>query len=78
LKARETYGFEYAGAEDPSRMVSTRELTEDKVLECLWKILKGVSVIPHRVDEYTAASPPHAVSVFLFKFIVFRLLCIVS
>jgi hypothetical protein len=27
LKAREHYGFEYAGAEDPSRMVSMRELT---------------------------------------------------
>jgi hypothetical protein len=71
LKARETYGFEYVGAEDPSRMVPTRELMEDEVLERLRKILKGVSVIPHRVDEYTAASPPPAISVFLFKFIIF-------
>jgi hypothetical protein len=35
LKAREHYGFEYAGAEDPSRMVSVRELTEEKVLRRL-------------------------------------------
>jgi hypothetical protein len=71
LKVRETDGFEYARAEDPSWMVSTRELMEDEVLERLRKILKGVSVIPHRVDEYTTASPPPAVSVLLFKFIIF-------
>ena len=71
LKARETYDFEYAGAEDPSRMVPTRELTEDEVLERLCKILKGVSVIPHRVDEYSATSPPPAISVLLFRFIAF-------
>jgi hypothetical protein len=71
LKARETYGFEYAGAEDLSRMVLTRELTEDEVLECLCKILKGVSVILHRVDEYSATSPPPAISVLLFRFIAF-------
>jgi hypothetical protein len=72
LKARETYGFEYARAKDPPRMVPTRELiTEDEVFEHLRKILKGLSVVPHRVDEYTAASPPPAISVFLFKFIVF-------
>ena len=71
MKARETYGFEYAGAEDPSRMVPMRELMEDEVLERLWKILKGVSIVLHRVDEYSAAYPPPTVSVFLFKFIVF-------
>jgi hypothetical protein len=63
LKARETYDFEYVRAEDPYWMVPTRELTEDEVLEHLQKILKGVSIVPHRVDEYTAASPPPAVSV---------------
>ena len=71
MKARETYGFEYTGVEDPSWMVSTRELTEDEVLERLQKILKGVSVVPHRVDEYSATCPPLVVSVFLFKFIAF-------
>jgi hypothetical protein len=42
LNARESYGFKYAGAEDPSRMVPTWELTEEEILEHLWKILKGV------------------------------------
>jgi hypothetical protein len=35
LKAREHYGFEYAGTEDPSWMVPTWELTEEDVLGCL-------------------------------------------
>ena len=52
-------------------MVPMRELTEDKVLERLQKILRGVSVVPHRVDEYSVACLPPAVSVFLFKFIIF-------
>jgi hypothetical protein len=33
LKVRETYGFEYAGAEDPSWLVPSEELTEDEVLQ---------------------------------------------
>jgi hypothetical protein len=65
LKAREHYGFEYAGAEDPSRMFPTQELIEEKVLECLCKILKGVSVVLLRVNEFTAKNPPLAVSLLL-------------
>jgi hypothetical protein len=62
LKAREHYGFEYSGAEDPSRMVPALELTEEEVLERLKKILKGVSVVPHMVPEYRADNLPPAVS----------------
>jgi hypothetical protein len=46
LKEREHYGFEYSGAEDPSRMVPALELTEEEVLEDLKKVLKGVTIIP--------------------------------
>ena len=35
LKEREHYGFEYSGAEDPSRMVPALELTDEEVLEHL-------------------------------------------
>ena len=35
LKEREIFGFEYSGAEDPSRMVPTLELTDEEVLERL-------------------------------------------
>jgi hypothetical protein len=64
LKAIECYGFEYAGAEDPSRMVPTRELTEEGILERLCKILKGVSVVPLKVNEFTSMNLPLAVSLF--------------
>jgi hypothetical protein len=67
LKAREHYGFKYVGAKDPSQMVPTQELIEEEVLERLRKILKGVSVIPLRVDEFTAEKPPPVVSLFLFS-----------
>jgi hypothetical protein len=35
-------------------MVPTQGLTEEEVLGHLRKILKDVSVVPHKVDEYTA------------------------
>jgi hypothetical protein len=63
LKAREHYGFEYANAEDPSRMVPTQVLTMEEVLECLCKILKDVSVVPHKVVEFTAANLAPAISI---------------
>ena len=64
LKERENYGFEYSGAEDPSRMVPALELTDEEVLERLQKMLKGVSVVPHTVSKYCANNPPPAVSCF--------------
>ena len=62
MKEREHYGFEYSGVEDPSRMVPTLELTDEEVLERLQKMLKGVSVVPLAVLEYSANNPPPAVS----------------
>jgi hypothetical protein len=62
LKVREHYGFEYSRAEDPSHMVPALELTNEEVLECLKKILKGVSVVPHPVPEYCADNPSPGVS----------------
>jgi hypothetical protein len=81
LKAREHYGFEYSGAEDPSRMVLALELTDEEVLEHLKKILKGVSVILHLVLEYHADNPPPAVSCFSSVstlFFIFHLLLVLS
>jgi hypothetical protein len=66
LKAREHYGFEYFGAEDPSHMVLALELTDEEVLERLKKILKGVSVVPCSVLEYHADNPHPAVSCFSY------------
>jgi hypothetical protein len=58
LKEREHYGFEYSGAEDPSRMVPTLELTKEEVLERLKKVLKGVTIVPHVVPKYRGDNPP--------------------
>ena len=66
LKERENFGFEYSGAEDPSRMVPALELTNEDVLERLQKMLKGESVVPLTVSEYSANNLPPAVSRFLF------------
>ena len=66
MKEREHLGFEYSGAEDPSRMISALELTDEEVLERLQKMLKGASVVPLTVSEYSANNPSLAVSRFLF------------
>ena len=66
LKEREHLGFEYSGAEDPSRMVPALELTGEEVLERLQKMLKGVSVIPPAVSEFSAINPPPVVSCLSF------------
>jgi hypothetical protein len=66
VKEREHLGFEYSGAEDPSRMVPALELTEEEVLERLRKVLKGVTIVPHAVPKYCEDNSPPAVSCFTF------------
>jgi hypothetical protein len=51
-------------------MVPTQELIEEEVLECLRKILKDVSIIPHKVGEFTAANPPPTVSILLSQKVI--------
>ena len=47
-------------------MVPALELTDGGVLERLQKMLKGASVVPLTVSEYSANNPPPTVSCFLF------------
>ena len=47
-------------------MVPALELTDEEVLERLQKMLKGASVVPLTVSEYSANNPPPTVSHFLF------------
>ena len=70
LKEREHLGFEYSGAKDPSRMVPALELTNEEVLERLQKMLKGASVVPPTISEFSANNPPPAVSHFLFVLVL--------
>ncbi|XP_066398749.1 uncharacterized protein [Miscanthus floridulus] len=58
LKEREHYDFEFSCAEDPSHMVAALELSDEEVLERLGKMLKGVSIMPHQVVEYSTTNPP--------------------
>ena len=58
MKEHEHFGFEYSRAEDPSRMVPALELTDEEVLERLQKMLKGASVVPLTVFEFSANNPP--------------------
>ena len=75
LKERENFGFEYSGAEDPSRMVPALELTDEEVLERLQKMLKGVSVIPLAVLEYSANNPPPAMSCSFLMRVLLNVFC---
>ena len=76
LKEQENLGFEYSGAEDPSRMVPALELTDEEVLERLQKMLKGASVVPLTVSEYSANNLPPAVSRFLFVWVLYVFLLV--
>ncbi|XP_066346612.1 uncharacterized protein [Miscanthus floridulus] len=60
LKEQEHLGFEYSGAENPSRMVPALKLTDEEVLKRLQKMLKGASVVPLTVSEFSANNPPPA------------------
>ena len=45
-------------------MVPALELTDEEVLERLQKMLKGASVVPLTVSEFSANNPPLAMSCF--------------
>lgn len=62
LRERVNYGFEYTGLDDPTQM-SRDKLFEDEVLERIHGILKGVTVLPLKFEEYELQRPPPAVSV---------------
>ena len=62
-------------AEDPSRMVPALELTDEEVLERLQKMLKGVSVVPLAVLEYSANNPPPAVSCSFLMLVLLNVFC---
>jgi hypothetical protein len=48
-------------------MIPIHELIEEEILERLRKILKGVRVVSHQVDEFSATNSPLAVIVIYLK-----------
>jgi hypothetical protein len=62
IQQRHTLGFEYVGAEDPSRMCA-EELTDDAALIRVKQVLVDVNAIPYLPELFSAQNPPKLVSV---------------
>ena len=62
LQERVHYGFEYAGVEDPNRLIKV-VLSDAVILAHLNKFLPGVKKMTPILDEFSAANPPVAVSI---------------
>jgi hypothetical protein len=69
IQQRHTLGFEYMGAEDPSRMC-VEELTDNAALIRVKRVLLDVNTVPYIPELFSAQNPPELVS--------FRLLGILS
>jgi hypothetical protein len=62
IQQRHTLGFEYMGAEDPSRMCA-EELTDDAALIRVKRVLLDMNAVPYVPELFLAQSPPKPVSV---------------
>jgi hypothetical protein len=62
IQQHHTLGFEYIGAEDPSRMCA-EELTDDAVLIRVKRVLLDVNVVPYIQQLFSAQNPPKPVSI---------------
>ncbi|MFS9663193.1 hypothetical protein, partial [Klebsiella pneumoniae] len=61
LQLRHTWGYEYSGLDDPSRM-TLEEISVDGVITRLKRFFKNANEIPRVVPEYCTTNPPRAVS----------------
>jgi hypothetical protein len=66
IQQRHTLGFEYIGAEEPSRMCA-EELTDDAVLIRVKRVLLDVNAVPYVLELFSAQNPPKPVSVRLLR-----------
>jgi hypothetical protein len=60
IQQRHTLGFEYMGAEDPSRMCA-EELTDDAALIRVTRVLLDVNTVPYILELFSAQNPPEPV-----------------
>jgi hypothetical protein len=61
LMARDTFGYQYMGDNDTSRMPGN-EVDDDNIIERLGRIFKDMPpYTPYPVPEYSAARPPKKV-----------------
>jgi hypothetical protein len=62
IQQRHKLGYEYTGAEDPSRMCA-EELSDDAALLRVKRVLLDVDVVPYVPELFSARSPPEPVSI---------------
>jgi hypothetical protein len=62
IQQRHRLGFEYTGAEDPSRMCA-EELSDDAALLRVKRVLLDVNAVPYIPGLFSARSPPRPVSI---------------
>jgi hypothetical protein len=62
IQQRHKHGFEYTGAEDPSRMCA-EELSDDATLLRVKRVLLDVDAVPYVPGLFFARSPPKPVSI---------------
>jgi hypothetical protein len=62
IQQRHTLGFEYIGAEDPSRMCA-EELTDDATLIWVKRVLLDVNAVPYIPQLFSTKNPPKPVSI---------------
>jgi hypothetical protein len=61
IQQRHHLGFEYAGAEDPSRLCA-EELSDEAALLRVKRVLLDVNIVPYVPGLFSARSPPRPVS----------------
>jgi hypothetical protein len=62
IQQRHTLGFEYIGAEDPSRMCA-EELTDNAMLIRVKRVLLDVNAVPYVPELFSTQNPPKPVSI---------------
>jgi hypothetical protein len=62
IQQRHRLGFEYTGAEDPSRMCA-EELSDDAALLRVKRVLLDMNAVPYIPGLFSARSPPKPVSI---------------
>jgi hypothetical protein len=62
IQQRHKLGFEYMGAEDPSRMCA-EELSDEAALLRVKRVLLDVNTVPYVPGLFSARSPPRPVSI---------------
>ena len=61
LQARVTFGFEYQGVNDPSRL-SKNEISNGEFLRRVQRLFEKMEHVPHLLNTFSVLNPPKKVS----------------